>query len=76
MIQSKIQRRGPKCPKKLDIIKPSVNYNFDMGSTVKVPVFEIRYSSIATSLPASFPYPEALIPPKGDSAADAFPVEW
>lgn len=42
-------------------------------ATVKVPVLEIKYSSIATSLPASLPYPLSLIPPNGDSAQDEFP---
>ena len=50
--------------------------SFGLGSTVKVPVLATIYSSIATSFPASFPYPEALIPPKGDSAADEFPTRW
>ena len=30
-------------------------HNFDIVPAVRVPVFEIKYSSIATSFPASFP---------------------
>lgn len=48
-------------------------YNFGIDPTVRVPVFAIKYSSMATSLPASLPYPDSLIPPKGDSAAEEFP---
>ncbi len=38
-----------KCGEKRDINTLCVNYNFQMGS-----VFEIRYSTIATSFPACF----------------------
>jgi hypothetical protein len=44
-------------------------------SSVKVPVFVIRYSLIATSFPDSFPYPDSLIPPNGDSAAEELPIK-
>jgi hypothetical protein len=30
---------------------------------------------MATSFPDSFPYPDCLMPPNGDSAADWFPEE-
>ena len=33
-----------------------------------------RYSLTATSIPLSFPYPDSLIPPNGDSAADELPA--
>lgn len=44
-------------------------------SSVKVPVLVIKYSLTATSFPLSFPYPDSLIPPKGDSAADWLPAK-
>ena len=41
---------------------------------VRVPFLVIRYSSTATSLPLSFPEPLSLMPPKGASAHELFPV--
>ena len=46
----------------------------DYSSRVRVPVFVIKYSFTATSFPLSLPYPDCLIPPKGDSAAEELPA--
>jgi hypothetical protein len=47
---------------------------FQASSIVSVPVFVIRYSFTATSLPDSLPYPDCFIPPNGDSAAEELPM--
>jgi len=43
-------------------------------STVNVPFFVTKNSSMATSLPLSLPTPLSLIPPKGASDDELFPV--
>lgn len=48
-------------------------YIFAPISRVNVPVLAIKYSSMATSFPASLPYPDSLIPPNGDSAHELLP---
>lgn len=55
------------------LVDEQTGYSFAIGRTVMVPVFVMRYSSIATSFPASLPYPDCLMPPNGDSAAEELP---